>query len=184
MRDDDNDLGPFLSLKIAGADNSHDRNNTTINHDNGGGQNAAEPAMTWEDNYDSSNNGNWQPTRQQGFDVVIKKNGIKQKSGMLREGSAPNHWPVSRRCCCKQACLGPALNRPIDSHHYLAAWHKWHNNNKTWPIILTGTCLDLISKNSTLIQLDSIWVYSSLKSRTTCKNHQCWCSCRICCKLN
>ena len=57
-RDDNNSLGPFLLLKTAEADDAHDRNNTTINANNGGGQNVAEHATTWEHNYGSSNCGN------------------------------------------------------------------------------------------------------------------------------
>ena len=57
-RDGNDALGPFLPLKTAGADNAHNRNNTTINHNNGGGQNAAEPATRWEDNDGGSNGDN------------------------------------------------------------------------------------------------------------------------------
>ena len=48
-RDGNDALGPFLPLKTAGADNAHNRNNTAINDDNGGGQNTAEHATKWED---------------------------------------------------------------------------------------------------------------------------------------
>ncbi len=56
--DDDNTLGLTLLLKTAGVDNAHDRNSTTINHNDGGGQNMAEPATRWEDNDGGSNGDN------------------------------------------------------------------------------------------------------------------------------
>jgi hypothetical protein len=40
MRDDNNALGLFLSLKTAGANDAQNRNNTTISHNDGRGQNA------------------------------------------------------------------------------------------------------------------------------------------------
>jgi hypothetical protein len=55
--DDDNALGLTLLLNTAGVDIAHNRNNTTINHNNGRGQNAAEATTRWEDN-DSGSNGN------------------------------------------------------------------------------------------------------------------------------
>ncbi len=57
-RDDNNALGLTLLLKTAGVDNAHNRNKTTINHNVGGGQNAAEPATRWEDNNGGSNGDN------------------------------------------------------------------------------------------------------------------------------
>ena len=57
-RDDDNALGLTLLLKTAGVDNAHDRNNTTINHNDGGWQNKVEPATRWEDNDGGSNGDN------------------------------------------------------------------------------------------------------------------------------
>ena len=57
-RDDGNALGITLLLKTAGANNAHDRNNTTINHNDCRGQNVAEPATRWEDNGVDSNGDN------------------------------------------------------------------------------------------------------------------------------
>ncbi len=58
-------------------------------------------------------------SRQQGFDVIIGEGGHQTKSGMSRGGFAPNHQPARRGCHHKQACLRPALNWPMDSHHHL-----------------------------------------------------------------
>jgi hypothetical protein len=167
-------LDPFLPLKTAGADDAHDRNNTTINHDDGGGQNAAEPTTMWEDGNGGSNSGNWQPRGGKDLMLSSEKETIEQNQAcreakimksLLKKivwvivgtgGFVPDHWPASHKCRRKQACLGPALNWPMDSHHHLAAWCKWHNNGKLWPIILTGAHVELICKNSTPIQPDSI----------------------------
>ncbi len=54
--DGNNALGLTLLLKTTGVDKAHNRNNTTINHNDGGGQNMADPTARWEDN-DSGSNG-------------------------------------------------------------------------------------------------------------------------------
>ena len=98
-RDEDNALGLFLSLKTARADNAHDRNNTTINHDNGGGQNVAEQDVGRE---------LWQQQRQQLTAKLAARircrhwrRRLLNEIRHVKRSFAPNHQPVSCGCRCK-----------------------------------------------------------------------------------